>query len=289
MSWTNYHTHCRFCDGAGEPREYVEAALARDMKALGFSSHAPVPFPTDWIMKIERLEEYCRTVRALRLEYDGRIDVRLGLEIEYIPGLTGPRNPLFGACGLEYTIGSVHFVDRFEDGEHWSVDSTLEIFERGLSEIFGGDARRAVERYYTLVREMLVEQAPDILGHLDVVKKFNPDNRFFQDSAPWYREAAFETLEAVARSGVILEVNTGQLARKSQTEANPGPWILERARELAVPVTLNSDAHHPDLVAGEFENTAALLLEIGFEKLMVLGRDGWVPKGFTRDGLIESP
>ena len=73
---TNYHTHSRYCDGKGELREYVEYAIAHGFSALGFSGHAPVPFPNNFSIRQEQCLDYCNEVRALKAEYAGRIDIR---------------------------------------------------------------------------------------------------------------------------------------------------------------------------------------------------------------------
>jgi len=286
MVWANYHTHCRLCDGKGELRDYALEAESRGLVALGFSCHAPAPVSTEWHMRAEDLAGYVREVRALRDAFAGRLDVFLGLEIDYLPGLCGPRDAQYRDLGLDFTIGSVHFVEQFADGEHWGIDSSPELFERGLREVFGGDIRRCVDCYYSLVRRMLTDHCPDILGHLDVIKKFNRSGVHFDESEAWYCEAVERTLQAVAAAGVILEVNTGHLARGKADAPYPSLSILERVRELGIPITLNSDAHNPTQVAGEFEAVGALLAEMGFRELMLLGSDGWTARPSTRDGVV---
>ena len=112
---SNYHTHSRYCDGRGELREYVDYALSKGFKALGFSGHAPVPFPNNFSIKDDDYLNYCNEVRALKAEYAGRIDIRLGLEIDYIPGLLEDFTPLVEQGGLDYTIGSVHLIPNPND------------------------------------------------------------------------------------------------------------------------------------------------------------------------------
>src|SRR5208337_3549451 len=113
----NYHTHTHHCDGHGEPREYAEAALRKGMPRLGFSGHNVVPFPTDWTMPAEQLDSYLREVRAVREEYRGRIEIFLGIEADFIPGITSPTHPRIRELNLDFTIGSVHFVGP-ADGDH---------------------------------------------------------------------------------------------------------------------------------------------------------------------------
>jgi histidinol-phosphatase (PHP family) len=86
------------------------------MPAVGFSSHAPLPFPTDWTMTPELVPMYCAEIRELQAEFKDRIRVWLGLEIDYMPGLIAPHDQKFDPLKLDYRIGAVHFVGRFQDG-----------------------------------------------------------------------------------------------------------------------------------------------------------------------------
>lgn len=314
MTWANYHTHCHFCDGRGAPGEFAAAALARGMTALGFSSHATLPFRTKWHVRPDRLDAYCAEVRALADEYRDRLDVRLGFEADYIPGRMAPDAPFLRAQRPDYVIGSVHYGDAFGDGPDltnasatgdatalagptsdtsdegglWTVDYSPAAFADGVRRIYGGQARRAVERYYGLVAGMVERHRLDVVGHLDLVKKFNAGGRFFDESAPWYRDAVFRTLDAVAAAGVVMEVNTAAVARGFSAEPYPSYWILRRARELGIPLTLNADAHAPDMLTASFEEVAGALAEIGYRELRTLGERGWQAVPFTARGL-EAP
>ena len=108
LSRTNYHTHSNYCDGKATLREMVEFAVAHGFTALGFSGHCPLPFQNTY--SITDYDGYCREVRALKEEYRDRIEISLGLEIDYIPGMLEDFTPLIEQGGLEYTIGSVHLI-----------------------------------------------------------------------------------------------------------------------------------------------------------------------------------
>jgi histidinol-phosphatase (PHP family) len=127
--WANFHTHCEYCDGKGPLQDYVEAARLLGMLSLGFSSHAPVPFNTKWCMKAERLNEYISDIDKIKRQ-DAGIDIYTGLEVDYIPNVVSPE--VFKKK-LDYTIGSVHFVDMLPDGSHWEIDGLHSFFLEGLS------------------------------------------------------------------------------------------------------------------------------------------------------------
>jgi histidinol-phosphatase (PHP family) len=264
---SNYHCHSRLDDGAGELADYAAAAADKGMATLGYSGHAPVPFETDWTMPAALLPEYVATVRRLKEEYDGRLEILLGLEVDFIPGLLSTRSPHIRELGLEFTIGSVHFLGRLRDGTWWTGDGALGELEQGLEESYGGDARAAVERFYALTAQMVRESPPDIVGHFDVIKKNNRDARFFSEESPWYRQAVRTALDAVARAGCIMEINTGGLVRNTSGAVYPSEWILAECLARDIPITVNADAHRPEHVDGHFEESYTLLRQVGYRRL----------------------
>jgi histidinol-phosphatase (PHP family) len=270
----NYHCHSRFDDGHGELEEYVRAALSKGLGLLGFSAHAPVPFPCDWTMPAALLPEYIETVKRLQRAFQGRVEILLGLEVDYIPGVISPSSESIRALGLDFVIGSVHFLGRLKSGRLWSVDGPVEELRKGLEETFSGNVRAAVEEYYRRLREMVLEGRPDIIGHLDVIKKNNRDGRFFSEDSSWYRELVRETLDSLASSPCILEVNTGGIVRNTSGALYPSPWILRECLKRGIAVTVSSDAHRPEQLDGHFSEAFALLRQIGFRETVQPGRDG---------------
>ena len=285
MSWTNYHTHCYLCDGHEEPKDYVTKALQHGMLALGFSSHAPVSFSTYWTMQADDLPTYCQLIADLRTAHASDLPIYLGLEIDYIPDITSPKAPLFQDLGLDFTVGSVHFASRDEFDSTWTVDGSPDEFAMGLEKTYGGDIRALVERYYALVRKMVQTACPTIIGHIDLVKKNNPQEKYFSESADWYQAAVFETLEVVAESEAIVEINTGGISRKRTDSLYPSPWILERCFSLDIPIHINADAHEPWQLTAEFGNAARMARSVGYETLQVMVDGSWLPRPYSETGL----
>ena len=286
MSWTNYHSHTNFSDGTDEPAVYADAALAQGMLAYGFSCHVPMPFYCAWSMKMEKLAEYSEMIEILKREYRGQLQVYRSLEIDYIPNVIGPKSQFILDAKLDYTVGSIHFVDQFADGTHWEIDGTSAIFENGLQQIFGGDIRKAVTRYYELTRMMVREECPDIIGHIDKIKMQNPGNKFFSEEEDWYKAEVLKTLDAVAGTKAIIEINTRGLYKKKTTEPYPGKWMLTEILKRKIPVAINSDSHHPKELTAEFGEAAALLKEVGFETVRSLYDNQWQDFQFDTNGLL---
>lgn len=288
MLTTSYHTHNRYCDGQGEIADYAAAAVGAGLEALGVSSHAPLVFPDSSAMRAEDLPAYCAEVVRLRAAYCGRLRVHLGLEMDYLPEHADALWALVAPHRFDYLVGAVHFVGHDPNGAPWAFDLTRRGFEQGLQEIFGGDVRALVGAYYARVRGLaawsrsLGGDQPGggiaIVAHLDLIKLWNGDGRYFREDAAWYRDEVEATLQACARAGLIVEVNTAGW-RDGPGAPYPSAWILRRCLDLEIPLVVTTDAHRPEHVAAFHAEAAALLREVGAASLAVLGEDGWRLEG----------
>jgi len=236
---TNYHTHTTFCDGSATARRMVEAAIEKGFDAIGFSSHSDI---------VEDLGAYKAEIRSLAAEYAGRIAILCGVEAEYDTGF--PRGD------LDYVIGSTHYL-RAPGGERLSFDHTPQILADGIRDLFGGDSAAFVRAYFAQEREMIERYDCDVIGHVDLVRKFNLKHPFFDETARWYREELVKTADAVAASGKIVEVNTGAIARGWQIDAYPSVEMRSLLRERGVKFILSSDAHAPETLDFAFDRFAS--------------------------------
>jgi histidinol-phosphatase (PHP family) len=271
----NYHTHTTFGDGLAGPEEFIKAALELGFKAIGFSEHSPVPFLNTWSMKEEKLSDYCNTIKELKEKYKSSIEVYLSLEIDYIKGLTGPKSPKYQMLGLDYIIGAVHYMKMPGRDIYLNVDGNKRKVEELMNEGYGGDIKKVVGRYYENVREMVETQTPDIVAHLDIIKKNNGDNSLYQDDSKWYRNEVVETLEIIAGKGCIVEINTGGISRGKTTSAYQGMWELKECNKHGIPVTLNSDAHSPEYLDAYFKEAVQWLLEAGYSSYLTFRNGKW--------------
>ncbi len=274
----NYHTHSRYCDGKGELRDYVERALALGFSALGFSGHAPVPFDNTFAIHDDQYPDYCREVRALQAEYEDRIDIRLGLEIDYIPGVLEDFSGLIERGGLDYFIGSVHLVpnpSRIEAlrsgdtdiaSELWFIDgSRYQTYDEGLEKLFGGDIRAGVRAFFHQNNAMIEHTVPPIVGHVDKIVMHNRD-RYFHYDEPWFRDLLYETLDLIREKGCICEINSRGIYKGRHYDYYPGRDTIRYMNTLGIPVMVGSDAHSPDDL-DRFEGAYEFLNEIGYKNI----------------------
>jgi histidinol-phosphatase (PHP family) len=271
----NLHTHTFFSDGSSHPEEYVKEALRQGFEILGFSDHSPVPFDNNFAIRQERLEEYIGTINKLKMEGRG-IDILLGLEIDYIPGITVPTDHYRQNYPFDYFIGSVHLVKNGSSPDLWFIDGKeVSIYDNGLKRIFNGDIRNAVTAYYHQVNEMIITQKPEIIGHLDKIKMHNR-NRYFTEDESWYVRLVDETTDIIKESGAIVEVNTRGIYKKRSDSLFPGTEILKKLKALNIPVTISTDAHKPAELSLGIADAKKTLMEIGFRVVSVITKKGIV-------------
>ena len=242
MTLSNYHTHTRCCDGRDTPEELVREAIRLGCPELGFSGHSHVSFD-DCCMTVEGTEQYKSEIRRLREQYKDQLRIRLGVEQDYFGDLP--------TDDYEYVIGSVHYVPK--DGRMLSVDSSAEDFDAAVAAHYGGDVYAFAEDYYALVGRVYEKTRCTIVGHFDLITKFNEDGCRFDTAHPRYRRAAGEALEALLDKPVIFEINTGAIARGYRKTPYPEPWILEELIAHKAPLLLSSDCHDKRFLLCELE------------------------------------
>lgn len=276
MILTNYHTHNDLCDGKGRAEEYVETAVAKGFAALGFSSHAPIPVENVWTLSDEKLPIYLAEIDRLKAVWNDKIQIYKGLEIDYIPGSQAPGDPRWKALNLDYTIGSVHSSVGLDlNPRYYGVDGPEDELKWLIDEIHQGSFEKLCEAYFTRVSELVRLGGFDFLGHFDLVKKHNRDNRYYSEDSPWYARQVQAALDVVSGSRIIIEVNSGAISRGMLDEVYPSPWILKEALQRDIPVMVNADAHRPQDIDCHHGESLALLRDIGYSQVWVLIDGGW--------------
>lgn len=248
----DYHLHTARCGHArGTMAEYVAMAAARGLREVGFADHFPLGLlgytPQKKVsMEPEEWPEYMAQVQALGAA-GGAVTVKLGTEVDYLPGRSRFTAELLRGYPLDYVIGSVHFIGGWDFSHPAQVE---EYRRRDLSAIY--------DAYFTLVWEAIAAGFCDIIGHADVIKKFGFRLSDEVMEPYWRRTAAL-----LAEHGVCLELNTAGLDAPVG-ECYPGERLLELCAEAGVPVTLGSDAHAPGQVGRHFQVAVAALRRVGY-------------------------
>ena len=253
----NLHTHTTFCDGKNTPEEVVLSAIEKGFDSLGFSGHGHMGFDTTYCMT--DTEGYINAVNALKEKYKGKIQIYLGVEEDaYCPA---------NRTDFDYIIGSCHYLPF--NGEKYPVDSNPDCFRRCL-ELYEYDAVRLAHAYYAPFCDYICSRKPDVVGHFDLVTKFDElENALFLEN-PAYHTVAERYMRQAAASGCLFEVNTGAISRGYRTTPYPQENLLRVLREEECGILLSSDSHSADTLAFGFAEAKALLKDIGFTHTWIL-------------------
>jgi len=268
MILQNLHTHTRLCDGRDTPEEIVLAALRLGMDSLGFSGHSPIVWSEETWDSMD-VPAYRQEVLRLREKYAGQLSIFLGIEQDMeSPPLDLP---------FDFIIRSVHHI-RIDRQCFLVVDESPEVFATDIRECFGGDPYSYAKAYFQRVAEFSDGSGCQIVGHFDLLTKFNENGRFFDETDPRYRSAALEALDALTDRELIFEINTGAMARGYRTSPYPAPFLLRAIRERGGRVCLTSDCHDAQNLLYAFPQAAQLAKDCGFEESWVLTEKGFVPQ-----------
>jgi histidinol-phosphatase (PHP family) len=264
---TDYHVHLRTDERANtaerfftaaNAERYREVATERGIAELGVAEHIyrfaaameiwQHPFWREYAH--DDLDDYCGFVRE-------ETDLRLGIEMDFIPGREDRIANVLDGRDWDYVVGSVHFLrDHSLDTEEYSVWGA------------GESAERVWSRYFETVAASALSGLYDIIGHPDLVKvwgaaapKPDRDPRYFYEPA----------VEAFAEAGVAVEISTAGW-RKPVGEQYPAVPFLEMLIDAGCPLVLSSDAHTPEHLGHEYERAVELLQSLGVAEIAVFER-----------------
>jgi histidinol-phosphatase (PHP family) len=275
MTYTSLHTHTPFCDGHDDMETMCRAAWEKGLAAIGFSGHAPIREKTGlasgWHIPEERLEDYLAQARAARTRWEGKLQVFLGLEVDYIKGLCGPADQDIQGLGLDFIIASVHFLLPPGKGGLFTVDGPAEELAQGVRDGFAGDGGAMMEYYWDAVQDMIAAGSFDILGHADLIKKNNAGRRWFNPESGAYQRKIRETALAAGKAGLVAELNTGGLNRHKDTGLYPSVPLLRLFREAGVPALITADAHRAGELDGHYAEARQGLLAAGYAEHALFG------------------
>ena len=272
MNLTNYHSHCSFCDGRAPLEEFVKEAISQGFYSYGVSSHAPLPFPTQWTMEWGQMEAYLDEFKNLRSKYADEIELYVGLEIDYLNEESNPSVARFTELPLDYRIGSVHLLYDAA-GEVVDIDCSPAVFKERVDRHFNGDVLRVVRMYFDRLFRMVELGGFDVLGHAD---KMHYNASCYHPGLldePWYEALMKDYFSLVASRGYLVEINTKAYDSLGTFYPNSRYWEL--MKEYQIKILVNSDAHYPERInAGRME-ALRLLQAKGFATVAELHQGSW--------------
>lgn len=277
MNLTNYHSHTLYCDGRAGMEDFIRFAISEGFTSYGISSHAPLPFPTHWTMKWERMDDYLTEFARMKEKYASEIELAIGLEIDYLNEDSNPAAACFRELPLDYRIGSVHML--YDDkGEVVDIDVSADLFRDIVDQHFDGDLDRVIHLYYDRLLRMVELGGFDILGHADKMHYNAACYRPGLLDEPWYDTLIHDYFSTVADKNYIVEINTKAFHHLGTFYPNERYFHL--LKELGIRVQVNSDSHYLERINSGRPEALEALREAGF-KTVTEWRDGrWMDVPF---------
>ncbi|MEN6350944.1 MAG: histidinol-phosphatase HisJ family protein [Syntrophomonas sp.] len=218
---------------------FIQKARKRGIKEIGLCEHDEFRSLVDFDL-----------IDRMRSGY-ADIKIRIGLEVDYIPGREEEIKQIAAECDYDYLIGSVHYIDG------WGFDHPD--YKHGFD---NRDIDETYQSYFNLVKAAAMSGLFDVIGHLDLIKIWG--HRPEKHEISYYLDPVLKSIKA---SGTIIEINSSG-NRKPVGEMYPDPRILEMMAARDIPITFGSDAHHPDQI-GEGLNEAGLIAyKLGYRQVV---------------------
>ena len=253
----DYHIHSEHSGDSTAPMEtQILSGIEKGLKVMCFTDHYDPEFPYDNNPDVAPgtfeldYDLYKKDFLKMKDKYEGQIDLRFGVELGLQPHLGSFLQSYAQEHDFDFIIGSNHLCAGF--------DPYYPDF------LFNRTQEEALKLYLedTLAN---IRVFPDIdsCGHLDYVARYLPDRERIYNYGS-FSDLIDPILKELITRGIALEVNTAPLT-KGMPYFNPLPDILARYREMGGElITVGSDAHVPERIAGRFEETAGILRSLGF-------------------------
>lgn len=246
----DFHVHTTFCDGKNTAEEVVLSAINQNITRLGLVAHTYTPYTSIAGPNSDNYKNYLSEIHRLKEKYTDKIEIWCGVEQDYYS--------VFPLDEFDYVIGSVHHV--LYHGVPISVDESPDSLIYNVKTYFGGDFLSFTEEYYRMLSEIVEITHADIIGHFDLVTKFNEKFDLFDQTDPRYVRAWTAAADALLPYGKPFEINTGGISRGYRTTPYPADPIIDYLASQGASFVLSSDSHSADTLCYQFEHWGNELL-----------------------------
>lgn len=247
--YQDLHTHTNFCDGKDSPEDMVKSAIKKGLKIIGICCHSYTDFTSGCCINLESEFVFIAEINRLKEKYKDKITVLCGIEKDlYTTKVTAE---------YDYVIGSIHHFKI--DGKYYFIDRAKDEFMRTVEQVFGGDYYLAIERYYESLAKIVEKTDCDIIGHFDLVTKYNEGDNLFSTIHPRYVGAYRKAVDKLVGFNKPFEINTGAISRGYRSHPYPAKEIIEYIKQKGGKFILSSDSHSKENIAYQYDKWKELL------------------------------
>ena len=256
MITVDFHNHTTFCDGKSDPETMVKTAIEHGITRLGLLMHSYTFFDESYCAKQDAAPKMQAVMAQLKDKYRGQIELYCGVEQDYYSTESTE--------GFDYVIGSVHYVCK--DGIYASVDSGLDKAQASVEKLFDGDWYAFAEAYFRNVADVAEKIKPNLIGHFNLVNKYNHSHPHFDEEHPRYVAAWQSAADRLLTYNIPFEVNLGGMFRAGQREPYPSLAQLRYLAERGAKVLLSGDCHTAENLRLGFDDWEQRVMACGFTK-----------------------
>lgn len=249
MILSDYHIHTCRCDGNNTPEEMVISAINIGMTEIGILAHSETPFDDSYCLSHQKYSDFINEITCLKEKYSDKIKLSCGIEQDFY-------SP-FSTDGFDYVIGAVHYLEKA--GKYYPLDLDADLLSDMVKECYNGDFYLMAEDYFDKVSDVVQKTGADIIGHLDLITKFNDQIPFFDDNSNRYLVAAKKCIDKLIPYEKTFEINTGAISRGYKTTPYPSFDLIGYIKENGGKLMLSSDAHNKKDIAFGFDKWEILL------------------------------
>ncbi|MBP3435757.1 MAG: histidinol-phosphatase HisJ family protein [Clostridia bacterium] len=254
MIGQDFHNHTTFCDGHADPETMVKTAIQRGITRLGLLIHSYTFFDESYCASKDAPAKFQVAIAALKEKYRGQIELYCGVEQDYYSA--EPTD------GFDYVIGSVHYLHRGD--EYPPIDDSREHTLAIVRDYYGGDWYSYAEDYFRTAADVAEKIRPNIIGHFDLVAKYNGEGDLFDESHPRYVAAWQAAADRLLTYGIPFEINLGGMLRAGRHEPYPTPAIQRYLAAHGARVLLSGDCHTAEALGVGFEEWEKAAVDAGF-------------------------
>ncbi len=256
---SNCHTHTLFCDGKNTAEEMVLAAIEDGFDVLGFSVHSPMDYENEWGIEPRKIPDYIAEINRLKEKYIDSIKIFCGIELD-------ADYEEVNLSDFDYSIGSVHSLKFGE--KIYSIDNTAEELLECIKNEFSGNSSLMAKVYFERLADFVIKEDVDLVGHFDLLMKFNERTPVFDERDELYVCSAISSIEKILKEkpGMLFEINTGAMYRKGNSIPYPAEFILKCIKDLGGKITITSDAHCVEALDFKFDSAFNLAKKCGFSE-----------------------
>ncbi len=270
----SYHNHTNYSDAIDTPEDMAKTAYEAGFTHFAFTDHIYSEDFPDWTLNPQKYAIYAEHIDRIKKMYQGKMKIFTGIEADWYKRektyFTHYEEllPL-----LDFTVGSIHILR--PGNINYLIDGSMDFYTACLNDGYGGSVEKMVTDYFETYTEMATGLKPDLLGHIDIIRKNNPNNLFFDEREKWVVKLQEQLAKEIKKLDLVTEVNGGGAFRYKNNMFYPSEQFFHILKDQEVKITIGLDAHSVEMVNGYYKESVNLLKKAGYKEVYYFEDRGW--------------